>query len=121
MTRTSRLVAIPCLVLILVTTLLARPIATFEHLGSTIPILILGFSIALIWQVAIPRGILQGLQRFTALSLNLSLELVVRTVLVYVLLMTGYAVSGAMAAVFVGLAFAFFLGLYTLRDHFRGT
>ena len=39
----------------------------------------------------------------------------------YVLLMTGYAVSGAMAAVFVGLAFAFFLGLYTLRDHFRGT
>src|SRR5260370_12636618 len=26
-----------------------------------------------------------------------------------------------MAAVFIGLAFAFVLGLYTLRDHFRGT
>ena len=121
LTRTVRLIAIPCLLAVLVTSLMARPVAAFEHLGSTIPILILGFSIALIWQVAIPRGILQGLQRFTALSLNLSLELVVRTVLVYVLLMTGYAVSGAMAAVFVGLAFAFFLGLYTLRDHFRGT
>ena len=121
LTRTVRLIAIPCLLAVLVTTLLARPVAAFEHLGSTIPILILGFSIALIWQVAIPRGILQGLQRFTSLSLNLSLELVVRTVLVYALLTAGYAVSGAMAAVFTGLAFAFVLGLYTLRDHFRGT
>jgi O-antigen/teichoic acid export membrane protein len=121
LTRTVRLIAIPCLLAVLLTTLMARPVAQFEHLSSTIPILILGFSIALIWQVAIPRGILQGLQRFTALSLNLSLELILRTVFVYVLLMAGYAVSGAMAAVFIGLTFAFFLGLYTLRDHFRGT
>jgi O-antigen/teichoic acid export membrane protein len=118
--RTVRLIAIPCLVLLLLTALFARPIALFEHVGSTIPILILGFSIALIWQVAIPRGILQGLQRFTALSLNLSLELVVRTTVVIVLLRAGYAVSGAMAAVFAGLAFVFFLGLFSLRDHFRG-
>jgi O-antigen/teichoic acid export membrane protein len=117
--RTTRLVAIPCLLAVLVTSLIARPVAAFEHLGSTIPILILGFSIALIWQVAIPRGILQGLQRFTSLSLNLSLELIMRTVLVFVLLKAGYAVSGAMAAVFIGLCFAFALGLFTLRDHFR--
>ena len=118
--RTVRLIAIPCLALILLTTLFARPIAGFEHLGSTIPILILGFSVALIWQVAIPRGILQGLQRFTPLSLNLSLELIIRTTVVFILLKAGYAVSGAMAAVFAGLAIAFFLGLYSLRDHFRG-
>jgi O-antigen/teichoic acid export membrane protein len=119
LTRTARLVAIPCLVAVLMTALLARPIAAFEHLGSTIPILILGFSIALIWQVAIPRGILQGLQRFPALSLNLSLELVVRTIAVVLLLKAGYAVSGAMAAVLIGLIFSFVLGLYTLRDHFK--
>ena len=117
--RTVRLIAIPCLVFILITTLFARPIAEFEHLGSTIPILILGVSIALIWQVAIPRGILQGLQRFTSLSLNLSLELIVRTTVVILLLKAGYAVSGAMAAVFAGLAFVFGLGLFSLRDHFR--
>jgi O-antigen/teichoic acid export membrane protein len=120
LTRSVRLIAIPCLVLILLTSLFARPIAAFEHLGSTIPILILGFSVALIWQVAIPRGILQGLQRFTPLSLNLSLELIVRTVVVFLLLKGGYAVSGSMAAVFAGLAVAFCLGLYSLRDHFRG-
>ena len=119
--RTVRLIAIPCLFFILLTTLFARPIAAYAHVGSTIPILILGFSIALIWQVAIPRGILQGLQRFTSLSLNLSLELVVRTLVVFWLLKAGYAVSGAMAAVFVGLAFVFCLGIFSLRDHFRGT
>ncbi len=117
--RTVRLVAIPCLLFILLTTLFARPIALYGHVGSAIPILILGFSIALIWQVAIPRGILQGLQRFTALSLNLSLELVVRTSVAFWLLTAGYAVSGAMAAVFAGLAFVFCLGLFSLRDDFR--
>jgi O-antigen/teichoic acid export membrane protein len=119
MARTARLVAIPCLLLILGITLFARPIAAFANLGSTIPILILGFAVALIWQVAIPRGILQGLQRFPALSLNLSLELIVRTVCVFLLLKAGYAVSGAMAAVLIGVGFSFVLGLYTLRDHFR--
>jgi O-antigen/teichoic acid export membrane protein len=121
LTRTMRLVAIPGLVGVLVTTLVARPVAEFEHLGSALPVLILGFAIALIWQVAIPRGILQGLQRFTALALNLGLELVIRTVTVFALLMAGYAVSGAMAAVFIGLAFCFGLGLFSLRDHFRDT
>jgi O-antigen/teichoic acid export membrane protein len=119
LSRTVRLIAIPCLVFILLTTLFARPIALYAHVGSTIPILVLGFSIALIWQVAIPRGILQGLQRFMSLSLNLSLELVVRTAVVFWLLKAGYAVSGAMTAVFVGLAFVFCLGLFSLRDHFR--
>jgi O-antigen/teichoic acid export membrane protein len=121
MTRTIRLVAIPSLAFILITTLFARPVAAFEHLGSTIPVLVLGFSIALIWLVAIPRGILQGLQRFTALSLNLSLELVIRTTAVFLLLVAGYAVSGAMAAVLLGLLFAFGLGIFTLADHLRGS
>jgi O-antigen/teichoic acid export membrane protein len=121
LTRTVRLIAIPCLLAVLLTTLFATPVAQFEHLGSAIPVLILGFSIALVWQVAIPRGILQGLQRFTSLSLNLSLELVMRTAVVYAMLVAGYAVSGAMAAVLIGLGFAFVLGLYTLRDHLRGT
>src|SRR5450756_1931811 len=107
MTRTIRLVAIPGLAAVLVTTLVARPVAEFEHLGSALPVLILGFSIALVWQVAIPRGILQGLQRFTSLSLNLGVELIVRTGVAFGLLMAGYAVSGAMAAVFTGLAFCF--------------
>src|SRR4029077_7225446 len=48
LTRTMRLVAIPGLLLVLITTLIARPVAEFEHLGSGLPVVILGFSIALI-------------------------------------------------------------------------
>src|SRR5439155_1665987 len=50
-----------------------------------------------------------------------ALILIVRTVVVVLRLRAGYAVSGSMAAVLVGLAFVFCLGLYSLRDHFRGT
>ena len=117
--RTIRLVAIPGLVLVLATIVFGRHVATLGHLGSALPVDILGFSIALVWQVAIPRGILQGLQRFTPLSFNLALELIVRTGVVFGLLAVGFAVSGAMAAVFMGLAFAFAVGLFSLRDHFR--
>ena len=120
LTRTVRLITIPSLIAVLITALVARPVAAFEHLGSTIPLLVLGFAIALVWLVAIPRGILQGLQRFTSLSLNFSLEIVVRTTFVYSMLVAGYAVSGAMAAVLIGLLFAFFFGIFTLRDHLRG-
>src|SRR4029077_19696551 len=52
--RTVRLIAIPCLVLILLTSLFGHATAAYAHVGSTIPVLVLGFSIALIWQVAIP-------------------------------------------------------------------
>jgi O-antigen/teichoic acid export membrane protein len=44
--------------------------------------------------------------------------LIIRTTTVFFLLIAGYAVSGAMAAVFTGLAFCFALGLFSLGDHF---
>ncbi|HLQ62461.1 MAG TPA: oligosaccharide flippase family protein [Candidatus Acidoferrales bacterium] len=115
LTRTTWLVAIPGLVALLVTGVLAVPFASFLHLGSPIPLLVLGFAIALVWQLAMPRGILQGMQRFTALSSNLSLEMVVRMSALVALLWAGYAVSGAMAAVVLGITAAYGLGLFTLR------
>lgn len=114
---TIRLVAIAGVVTVLVASLLAGQIAAFDHLGSTTSVLIAGCALVLGWGVAIPRGILQGLQRFTHLALNLGLELLVRTIVMFGLLMAGYAVSGAMVAIFVGLAFCFGLGLYSMRDH----
>jgi len=45
---------------------------------------------------------------------------VIRTSAVLLLLRAGYAVSGAMTAVFAGLAVVFGLGLLSLRDDFRG-
>lgn len=119
--RTAAFVAIPGLIVALTAALFASPVAAFEHLSSNVAVVIAGLSLALVWQVAIPRGILQGQLRFTALSLNLALELTVRTAVVYAMLRAGYAVFGAMAAVFTGLVFALGLGLYALRDHVRRT
>jgi O-antigen/teichoic acid export membrane protein len=101
---------------VLLSIIAAQQLASFERFGSIRPALILGLLLALVWQVAIPRGILQGLQRFAPLSINLSFELVVRTTFAYILLSAGYAVTGAAAAVSAGLAFALVLGLLTLRD-----
>src|SRR5438270_3626384 len=98
MARTARLIAIPSLFFILLTALFARPFSALKPFGPLFRSLFPVFSSPLFWRLQCPRGILQGLQRFTALSLNLSLEPVIRTVVVFLLLRAGYAVSGAMAA-----------------------
>jgi O-antigen/teichoic acid export membrane protein len=118
--RAAAVVAIPCLVLLVATVLAARPIAAFEHIESTRPVLILGLAIALGWQVAIPRGILQGLLRFKALAANLALDPIVRVSALWVLLAAGYAVSGAMVAVAGGMLAVLVLGIYSLRDQLGG-
>ncbi|TMF20205.1 MAG: hypothetical protein E6I36_10895, partial [Chloroflexi bacterium] len=115
--RVIGLVAIPGIVVVWGAVAVQRPVAAFEHLTSTLPVVLVGLLLAVAWQTAIPRGVLQGLQRFTSLSLNLSIELIARTGLAYGLLIAGYAVSGAIAAVLAGLLFAFGLGLFSLRHY----
>jgi O-antigen/teichoic acid export membrane protein len=120
LTQAVALVAIPSAAVVLVTALAARPVAAFEHIASPVPVLILGFAIALGWQLAIPRGILQGLQRFTALAANLAVDPIVRVGALMALLAAGYSVAGAMVAVVAGIAAALIAGIYSLRDHLGG-
>jgi O-antigen/teichoic acid export membrane protein len=115
--RTIGLVAVPCIAIVLVAAFGARAIAGFEHMASPLPVLILGVAIAAGWQLAIPRGILQGLQRFKALAVNLALDPVVRVGVLVALLAGGYAISGAIAALVAGLVSALIIGIYSLRDH----
>jgi O-antigen/teichoic acid export membrane protein len=117
--RSSLLLAIPAGAVLLLTLLLAVPIAAFENFESPVPIVFLGVAIAIFCYVAIPRGVLQGMQRFPALSANLSLELVVRTGSLVVLLALGAAVTGSILAMAAGAAFAYGLGMFTLRDLYR--
>jgi O-antigen/teichoic acid export membrane protein len=114
--RTSRLLAIPAVLCVLVAAAVAVPLAAFENFESPVPIIWLGLAIAVFTYTAIPRGILQGTQRFTALSANLSLELVVRTGTLVLLLLAGLAVTGSMMAMLAGVTFAYALGTWSLRD-----
>jgi O-antigen/teichoic acid export membrane protein len=114
--RMVGLMAIPGMAAIAIAALLARPAAAFEHLASALPIVFVGLMLAAAWQIAVPRGVLQGLQQFVSLSINLSSEMVVRTGLVFTLLAAGLGVLGGLAAVLVGLIFAFGLGIASLRE-----
>ena len=114
--RSSQVLGAPAVLFVVLTALLSGPIASFERLHSPAPVIWLGVAVAVFWYAAVPRGLLQGTQRFTALSLNLSLELIVRTTALFVLLKVGLGVSGSMIAVLIGIGFAYLLGMYTLRD-----
>ncbi|HEY8644053.1 MAG TPA: oligosaccharide flippase family protein [Candidatus Dormibacteraeota bacterium] len=117
--RSTQVLAIPALAFIVLAALLSIPGAAFLNLRSPVPLLWLGAAIAVFWFTAIPRGVLQGTQHFTALSLNLSLELIARTSLVFVLLKIGLAVTGAIAAMLGGVILAYAIGMYGLRDVLR--
>lgn len=119
MLRASRLMAVPSLLAIVVTALVAQPVAAFLHFGSAVPLIWLGVAVAVVWQLAVPRGVLQGVQHFTALSANLSLEMVIRTSVLYLLLVAGLGVTGSMVAVLAGVAFTYGLGMVSLKDVLR--
>lgn len=119
-TRSSVVLLIPSAAWIVLTLLLSVPAAAFLNIPSAVPVIWVGLAIAAFWYAAIPRGILQGTQRFPALSVNLSLELVVRMVLLVGLLEIGWSVGGAMIAILMGVAFAYLLGMWTLRDVMAG-
>ena len=117
--RSTQLTAVPSVLIIVAGVLLAVPVADFLHLHSPLPVIWLGIGIAVFWQVGIPRGILQGIQHFSALSANLSLEMVVRCTALAVLLAAGTGVVGATISVLAGAAFAYLLGIYALRAQLR--
>ncbi|PZR98287.1 MAG: hypothetical protein DLM67_06055 [Candidatus Nephthysia bennettiae] len=116
MDRTARVIAMPAVLFCLVGAALSIPAASFLQLRSPVPLIMVVVAIAAYWYTAIPRGVLQGSQRFTALSANLSFEILVRTGLLVVFLGLGLAVFGATLAILAGVVLAFGLGLYTLRD-----
>ena len=117
--RSTQFTVIPSALIIIAGFLLATPTADFLHLHSATPVIWTGIGIAVFWQVGIPRGILQGIQNFTGLSANLSLEMVVRCASLAILLAAGTGVAGATIAVLLGVAFAYSIGIYSLRAQLR--
>ena len=113
--RSTQVTIIPTVVIVVAGFVLAVPTAQFLHLHSPLPVIWLGFGVAALWQTGIPRGILQGIQNFTGLAANLSLEMVIRCTALGVLLAAGLGVTGATISVMAGTAFAYLLGMYTLR------
>lgn len=119
MVRTSKLMIVPSVLALALLGVLAPLGAGFLHLNSWVPVLWMLVAMVMIWQVGVPRGMLQGMQRFGALSLNQSVEMIFRVGLLVVLLVAGFGVVGSMIAVVVGAAVGYSAGMYTLRDILR--
>ena len=117
--RASAWMAVPGGALVALAVAFAVPAAAFLQLGSPVPMVWLGVTVAVTWQLAIPRALLQGMQRFAALSLNLTAEMVARSTSVLLLLLAGFAVAGGAAALLVGALLSFGLGVGALRDVLR--
>ena len=90
-------------------------IADFLRIPSPFPVILMGLGIAFAVGVSIPRGVLQGLQKFGQLGLNISLESLIRLLLGVLLVSLGLGVNGAILAYGLGYLAATLLALMPLR------
>jgi len=89
-------------------------ISGFLHISSfTLILLTLFFIFALL--VPINRGILQGMQNFNSLSVNLASEGVIKFAFGVLFVILGYGVDGAIGAIIASYIVVFFFGLIPLK------
>ncbi|MBI3334438.1 oligosaccharide flippase family protein [Candidatus Pacearchaeota archaeon] len=94
---------------------LAFPLS--EVLKIPYPLLALsGIAIFTSLLVPVGRGIMQGRKQFGSLGANLVVEAVLKVLLGIVLVLVGWRVYGAMAAIIISMLIAFFLSYRQLRD-----
>jgi O-antigen/teichoic acid export membrane protein len=89
-------------------------IASFLKI-SIVPVLISSISIVLFALIPFNRGIMQGLQEFNALGMNMALEGVIRLTLAVILIILGFKSNGAIAAVLIATAIALVITFPALK------
>lgn len=100
--------------------ILASPmIASFLHIGSVVPVMVLG-AVLIPWMLSpIASGALQGLQRFNYLGVNLTLGAVGRIFVGIILVSAGLGVNGALGGSFASCVVMLLFGLVPLAFLFR--
>lgn len=103
--------------LFLVYLLIAVPVSMFININYFLMALT-GLFIFIVFLLPITRGALQGKKKFNSLGLNMILEAGTKLLLAIFLVLAGFQVYGAMAAVIIGAFLAFGLSFLTLREIF---
>lgn len=107
------------LILFLLFIILSSKIATFLNIPIISPVILLSTLFLMAFVLPLNRGILQGLQKFKQLSLNLVLDTAIKLFLSVFLVYLGFRVNGAVFAIFAGLFLAYLLSLYPLKFLFK--
>ncbi|MBS3144186.1 oligosaccharide flippase family protein [Candidatus Woesearchaeota archaeon] len=82
-------------------------------------VFIVSFALLFIFLLSLPRGMMQGLQRFTLLSSNNILESFIKLFAAILFVILGYGVAGAIGGIVFGYALAFVVGMYHFRSLFK--
>lgn len=93
-------------------------IAEFLNIQSAESVIILGTVAIPSFLLPIASGTLQGLQKFSALSLVNVLTFLPKLLLGVIFITLGYSISGAIGAVSLGLTIAFISSMIPLRSYF---
>jgi O-antigen/teichoic acid export membrane protein len=95
---------------------LAPAVAAYLQVGDRRVVEVLAVSAVLTLLISANRGILQGLQRFVALSANFLVDTVSRVVIGVSLILAGFGPLGGLVAIMAGPALAYGHSLVLLRD-----
>ncbi len=97
---------------------LSSLIAGYLHVNS-LSVVVISFALLFILLLSLPRGMMQGLQRFTLLSSSNILESFVKLLAAVLFVFLGYGVAGAIGGIVFGYALAFLIGIYHFRSLFK--
>ena len=98
--------------------MLSKSIASFLHIPVT-PVLIFGGFLVFALLLPISRGVMQGLQWFKNLGVNMSFEGISKVIIGIVLVMIGLGVNGAALAIFLAFLISFFVTYFPLKKLFH--
>lgn len=115
----TRYISFFSLALILILLVLVRPIANYFSIESLLPVFIAFSSLIFGLVMMVNKGVLQGAQRFTAVSFLSVLEMALRLVLGIILVKIGLAVSGALLAVVIATAVSYLATFVSIKPLFR--
>lgn len=114
--RSLRRLAVYGVAAMVVFDLLSLWIKDFLRIEDIGPFLILGAIIVFSTILPVCRGVMQGLQRFRKLSMNLVVEGIAKLILSVVLVYFGFGLGGALFGLLAGIIAAFLLAFYGLRE-----
>lgn len=103
------------MILVVAFIIITPMLAKFLHIGI-LPLLIISPCVIFLMLLPINRGVLQGLQRFKALSWNLVAEGTVKLFGGIILVLLGLNIYGAIISIVLSYAIPFFLGFSPLKD-----
>jgi O-antigen/teichoic acid export membrane protein len=91
-------------------------IKKFLNFDSIVPLIWLSLFIPFVLLVPVLRGILQGVKKFKALGLNVSLEGLIKLILALFLVFIGLGINGTIIAIIIASCLVFILAFYFLKN-----